>query len=50
VASDAAHRSSAAIIRSCVKNAFAAADAAGCTSIAMPLFRTGHVSPRTVDG
>jgi O-acetyl-ADP-ribose deacetylase (regulator of RNase III) len=47
VASDAAHRSSAAIIRSCVKNALAAADAAGCTSIAMPLFGTGHAHFKT---
>jgi O-acetyl-ADP-ribose deacetylase len=42
VASDAAHRSSAAIIRDCVVNALALADAAGCESIAMPLFGTGH--------
>jgi O-acetyl-ADP-ribose deacetylase (regulator of RNase III) len=42
VASDAAHHSSADIIRSCVKNALALADVSGCTSIAMPLFGTGH--------
>jgi O-acetyl-ADP-ribose deacetylase len=42
VASDAAHRSSAAIIRDCVVNALALADAGGCESIAMPLFGTGH--------
>jgi O-acetyl-ADP-ribose deacetylase (regulator of RNase III) len=42
VASDNAHHSSAAIIRSCVTGALAAADAAGCASIAMPLFGTGH--------
>lgn len=42
VASDAAHRSSEAIVRSCVANALACADAAGCTSIAMPIFGTGH--------
>ncbi|MEO8033400.1 MAG: macro domain-containing protein [Acidobacteriota bacterium] len=42
VASDAAHRSSAAIIRSCVRNALALAEAAGCKSIAMPVFGTGH--------
>jgi O-acetyl-ADP-ribose deacetylase len=42
VASDAAHHSSADIIGSCVKNALALADASGCSSIAMPLFGTGH--------
>jgi O-acetyl-ADP-ribose deacetylase len=42
VASDAAHRSSVDIIRNCVKNALALADASGCKSIAMPLFATGH--------
>jgi O-acetyl-ADP-ribose deacetylase (regulator of RNase III) len=42
VASDAAHRSSAEIIRSCVKNALAHAEAAGCRSVAMPLFAAGH--------
>lgn len=42
VASDAAHRSSADIIRNCVKNALALADESGCESIAMPLFGTGH--------
>ena len=40
VASDDAHRSSAGIIRDCVTNALALA--AGCESIAMPLFGTGH--------
>jgi O-acetyl-ADP-ribose deacetylase (regulator of RNase III) len=42
VASDAGHRSSAAIIRDCVVNALALADAAGCESIALPVFGTGH--------
>ena len=42
VASDASHRSSATIIRSCVTGALDAADAAGCASVAMPLFGTGH--------
>jgi O-acetyl-ADP-ribose deacetylase len=42
VASDDAHRSSADIVRSCVKNALARAEEAGCASIAMPLFGTGH--------
>jgi len=42
VGSDAGHRSSAAIIRDCVVNALALADAAGCESIAMPVFGTGH--------
>jgi O-acetyl-ADP-ribose deacetylase len=42
VASDSSHRSSAEVIRRCVVNALALADAAGCKSIAMPLFSTGH--------
>jgi O-acetyl-ADP-ribose deacetylase len=42
VASDASHRSSLDIIRNCVRNALAQADAAGCASIAMPIFGTGH--------
>lgn len=42
VASDASHRSSAAIIKSCVTNALLAAEAKGCRSIAMPVFATGH--------
>jgi O-acetyl-ADP-ribose deacetylase (regulator of RNase III) len=42
VGSDAGHRSSAAIIRDCVVNALALADAAGCASIALPVFGTGH--------
>jgi O-acetyl-ADP-ribose deacetylase (regulator of RNase III) len=42
VASDDGHRSSAGIIRDCVKNALTLADAGGCESIAMPVFGTGH--------
>jgi len=46
VASDEAHRTSAAIVGLCVKNALALADAAGCVSIAMPVFGTGHARLR----
>lgn len=42
VASDAAHRSSPDIIRDCVRNSLAVAEARGCQSIAMPIFATGH--------
>jgi O-acetyl-ADP-ribose deacetylase (regulator of RNase III) len=42
VASDASHMTSRAIIQACVKNALARAEEAGCRSIAMPLFGTGH--------
>jgi O-acetyl-ADP-ribose deacetylase (regulator of RNase III) len=42
VASDASHRSSPSVITACVRNAIARARAAGCTSIAMPVFGTGH--------
>ena len=42
VASDPSHMTSAAIIRACVRNALARAEEAGCRSIAMPLFGTGH--------
>ena len=42
VASAANHRSSDAIVRSCVANALACADAAGCAIVAMPVFGTGH--------
>jgi len=49
VASDASHRSSAAIIRECVKHALALADAAGCERIAMPVFGTGHARFRFED-
>jgi len=40
VASDNAHRSSAEIVRACVTNALACAT--DCSSIAMPVFATGH--------
>lgn len=49
VASDDGHRSSAGIIRDCVKNALALADAAGCESIAMPVFGTGHARFKFAD-
>ena len=42
VASDASHRSSDAIVRSCVANALSLASAEGCRSIALPVFATGH--------
>jgi len=42
VASDAAHRSSPDIIRDCVRNSLAVAEATGCQSVAMPIFATGH--------
>ena len=42
VASDPSHLTSRAIIQACVKNALARAEEAGCRSIAMPLFGTGH--------
>lgn len=42
VASDLAHHSSPEVIRSCVKNALRCAEDAGCRTIAMPLFATGH--------
>jgi O-acetyl-ADP-ribose deacetylase len=44
VASDALHRSSPAIVRRCVLGALAAADDAGCASVAMPVFGSGHSS------
>lgn len=46
VASDGAHRSSPDIIRRCTRSALAAADAADCTSIAMPVFGSGHAGVR----
>ena len=49
VASDASHHSSEAIVRACVTNALTAADAASCTSIAMPVFGTGHARLRFRD-
>src|SRR6185503_17424945 len=42
IASDATHRSSETIVRSCVTNALACADTAGCTTVAMPVFGSGH--------
>ena len=42
VASDAAHRSSEAIVQSCMASALACAHALGCTSVAAPIFGTGH--------
>lgn len=42
VGSDAAHRSSPDIIRDCVRNSLAVAEARGCQSVAMPIFATGH--------
>jgi O-acetyl-ADP-ribose deacetylase (regulator of RNase III) len=49
VASDASHRSSSAIVESCVANALASADAAGCTTIAIPILGTGHARLRFAD-
>jgi O-acetyl-ADP-ribose deacetylase (regulator of RNase III) len=49
VASDVHHRSSAEIVRACVTNALAAADKAGCKSVAMPVFATGHAHFRFRD-
>lgn len=42
VASDAAHRSSASVVGRCTEGALREADAAGCASLAMPVFGTGH--------
>ena len=42
VASDAMHRSSEATVASCVRNALALAASAGCRTVAMPIFATGH--------
>ncbi len=42
VASDGRHHSSDAIIQACVRNALACAEAAGCRSVAMPVFASGH--------
>jgi len=46
VASDTSHRSSPALVQLCVKNALARADAAGCKSVAMPVFGSGHARVR----
>lgn len=42
IASDDAHRSSEAIVASCVASALACAHAIGCASMAAPIFGTGH--------
>ena len=44
VASGAGHRTSEAIVAACVTGALARAAEAGCRSIALPLFGTGHAS------
>ena len=46
VASDAAHHSSETIVQLCVTHALALADAAGCVTVAMPVFATGHARLR----
>jgi O-acetyl-ADP-ribose deacetylase (regulator of RNase III) len=46
VASDARHHSSAEIVRMCVVNALLRAAEANCTSVAFPLFATGHAGLR----
>ena len=42
VASDATHRSSAEIVRACVRSAVRIARDAGCASLAVPVFASGH--------
>lgn len=42
VASDTNYRTSENVIRACVKNALIRADEAGCRSVAMPVFASGH--------
>jgi O-acetyl-ADP-ribose deacetylase (regulator of RNase III) len=49
VASDASHRSCSAIVEACVANALACADAAGCTTMAIPILGTGHARLRFAD-
>lgn len=46
VASNASHMSSPDVVRLCAKNALIAAESAGCGSIAMPVFATGHARVR----
>jgi O-acetyl-ADP-ribose deacetylase (regulator of RNase III) len=46
IASNDAHQSSDDVVRSCVRRALALARAAGCRSIAMPIFGTGHAHLR----
>jgi O-acetyl-ADP-ribose deacetylase len=49
VASDAAHRSSAEIVRVCVRNAVRIAIDAACGSLALPILAAGHASLRFDD-
>lgn len=49
IASDAAHQSSVAVVRSCAAAALAAADALGCATMAMPILGTGHARLRFAD-
>lgn len=42
VASDGQHRSSPEVVRHCVRNALAAAEREGVSSVAMPVFGAGH--------
>jgi O-acetyl-ADP-ribose deacetylase len=46
IASNDAHQSSDDVVRSCVRRAIAIATDAGCRSIAMPIFGTGHAHLR----
>ena len=46
VASDTSHRSSTEIVRLCVRNALERADCAGCKTVAMPVFGSGHAHVR----
>jgi O-acetyl-ADP-ribose deacetylase (regulator of RNase III) len=46
VVSDPLHRSSPEAVAQCVRGAMAAAAAAGCTSVAMPVFGAGHAGLR----
>jgi O-acetyl-ADP-ribose deacetylase (regulator of RNase III) len=46
VASDSAHHSTEALIRTCVRNALACAERANCASVAMPIFASGHAHIR----
>lgn len=46
VASDGTHRSSPEIVAACTRNALIAARTAGCRSVAMPVFASGHARVR----
>ncbi|HSY50086.1 MAG TPA: macro domain-containing protein [Thermoanaerobaculia bacterium] len=46
VASNARHQSSPEIVRACVINALRCAGEAGCTTIALPVFASGHAGLR----